>query len=94
MASRPTVRADRNGIIVTVTTNPQRASSGLNEIARHRPTRYALMMRRARANESRKLRRVGLLPAILPGDCPDCAGLGVVGSERERCGVCHGSGER
>lgn len=104
MASRPTISADQAGIIVTVTADTgnfrrdaeraQRASSGLNEIARHRPTRYALMMRRARANESRKLRRVGLLPAILPGDCPDCAGLGVVGSERERCGVCHGSGER
>jgi hypothetical protein len=89
VSTDPTIRttADRHGIVVTVTT-------GQNQIARHRPTRYALMMRRARANESRKLRRLPQLPAVLPGDCEPCRGLGVVGDDRGRCPACNGSGER
>jgi hypothetical protein len=87
-ASRPTIRtdADRRGIVVTVT--------GQNQIARHRPTRYALMMRRQRANAARMAQRLPQLPAVLPGDCVPCGGLGVRGEGRERCPACNGSGER
>jgi hypothetical protein len=83
----PTRIGTDHGIIVTVT-------SGTNMIAAHRPTRYAVMMRRVAANRARKVRREQQLPAVPPGDCVPCAGLGVVGPDRARCPQCHGSGER
>lgn len=100
MSDGPSIRTDasREGIIVTVTLNGDRpsarASSGLNEIARHRPTRYALMMRRTRANAARRAHGVQQLPAIMAGDCGTCVGLGVVDDDRKRCPSCNGSGER
>jgi hypothetical protein len=89
VSTDPTIRTDasKRGIVVEVT-------SGLNAIAAHRPTRYALMMRRERANASRRARRLPLLPAIMPGDCAGCAGLGVVKGDRARCPSCNGSGSR
>lgn len=89
MASKPTIRtiADRGGIIVNVQT-------GMAAIAGHRPTRYALMMRRERANAARRAKRLPLLPAVMAGNCEPCAGLGVLNGERARCPSCGGSGER
>jgi hypothetical protein len=92
----PFIRTDasREGIIVTVSQNGAHASSGMAQIARHRPTRYSLMMRRHAANRARKAAGEQQFPAIMAGDCVPCAGLGVVGAERGRCGYCGGSGMR
>lgn len=91
-------RITTDGLIVTVFLNGDaplpRATSGQNALALHRPTRYALMMRRKRANEARQARREPQLPAVLAGDCGTCAGLGVVNSDRARCPSCNGSGMR
>jgi hypothetical protein len=38
--------------------------------------------------------RLPQLPAVLPGDCVPCGGLGVRGEGRERCPACNGSGSR
>jgi len=91
----PTIRTDagHEGIVVNVEVNGH-PSSGLNQIARHRPTRYALIMRRERANAVRRARGEQQLPGIPRGDCGVCAGLGVVGEDRGRCPHCNGSGER
>jgi DnaJ-class molecular chaperone len=51
-------------------------------------------MRRQRANAARMAQRLPQLPAVLPGDCVSCGGLGVRGEGRERCPACNGSGER
>jgi hypothetical protein len=85
---RPDDPQTPDGIMVTVSVNGRVA-----EPSQDRPTRFALMMRRQRANAARKQGGRQQLPAILPGDCPTCAGLGVYGSERERCQRCGGSGE-
>lgn len=96
----PSIRTSSGpeGIIVTVSLNGDgpapRATSGANRIAGHRPTRYALMMRRARANASRRASGRQQLPAVLAGDCSTCDGLGVVNDDRVRCPICMGSGER
>lgn len=89
---------DQPGILVTVRLNGDRPSprqtSGENMLAAHRPTRYALIMRRERANVSRKQRGLQQRPAMLPGSCGTCAGLGVINGDRERCPTCRGSGEQ
>jgi hypothetical protein len=85
--SDPTLQTP-GGITVTVSVNGH-----VSEPSTDRPTRFALMMRRQRANAARKQGGRQQLPAILPGDCPTCAGFGVYGSERERCQRCGGSGE-
>jgi hypothetical protein len=61
------------GITVTVSVNGH-----VSEPSQDRPTRFALMMRRQRANAARKQGGRQQLPAILPGDCPTCAGFGVI----------------
>lgn len=63
------------------------------DLARHRPTRYALALRRQATNRARRARGEQVLPAIGPGGCRGCDGWGVVAGERERCPRCLGSGE-
>jgi len=98
MGTATRVESGPGGIEVTVKLNghapAERVTSGQNELARHRPTRYALMMRRRRANAARKNAGAQQYPAILPGDCATCEGLGVVDNDRRRCPLCHGSGMR
>lgn len=92
------VQAGPDGIMVTVSLNGDaplpRQTSGANQLAAHRPTRFALMMRRRRANAARKQAGQMQRPAVLPGDCLTCEGLGVVNNDRQRCPSCNGSGNR
>lgn len=54
------------------------------------PTRRTLMLRRRRANVSRRRHGRACLPELRPGDCMKCWGEGVVYDYR--CDQCGGSG--
>jgi hypothetical protein len=77
-----------------------RVSAGLEGIivdvelteSTHRPTRYALSLRRQAANRKRVAAGARALPMVRPGDCQACGGWGVVGGDRGRCPRCQGSG--
>jgi hypothetical protein len=86
-----TTTTGAGGIVVTASVSHS-AARPLETDGGREPTRYSLALRRQASNRARRAAGEAALPAIAPGDCSRCEGWGVLGSTRQRCPTCGGSG--